>query len=83
MQPSIRLLNKREFMSMTQTLRKNRTVELQRTAIRILQASGADISQEVAVRPLARALAKLSGCNYRTAVRHIELAIQQARHSRE
>jgi hypothetical protein len=65
---------------MTHTLRKKRTVELQRTAIRILQASGADNSQVVAIRPLAKALAKLSGCSYRTAVRHIELAIQQTRH---
>ncbi|HET6596458.1 MAG TPA: hypothetical protein VFG81_12605 [Anaerolineales bacterium] len=63
---------------MNHTARKKRTTELQLIANRILAASGADVSQGVAIPPLARALAKLSGCDYRTAVRHIEWAILQA-----
>jgi hypothetical protein len=65
---------------MDESTRKKRTLELQLTAARILAASGADISQAVAIRPLAKALAKLSGCGYRTAQRHIEQAILHARH---
>jgi hypothetical protein len=65
---------------MNESTRKKRTLELQLTAARILAASGADISQAVAIKPLAKALAKLSGCGYRTAQRHIEQAILQARH---
>jgi hypothetical protein len=64
---------------MNESTGKNRTSELQLTAARILAASGADVSQAVAIRPLAKALAKLSGCGYRTAQRHIERAILQAR----
>jgi hypothetical protein len=63
---------------MNHTARKKRTMELQLVANRILAASGADVSQAVAIRPLARAMAKLSGCSYRTAIRHIEFAIMQA-----
>jgi len=69
----------KELAKMNHTARKKRTTELQLVANRILATSGADVSQAVAIRPLARALAKLSGCGYRTAVRHIELAIMQAR----
>ena len=57
---------------------KKRTAELQVIAIRILAASGADVSQAVAIRPLARALVKISGCAYPIALRHIELAILRA-----
>jgi hypothetical protein len=60
--------------------KKKRTLELQLTARQIVAGSGADLSQAVAIRPLARALAKLSGCGYRTAQRHIEQAVLQARH---
>jgi hypothetical protein len=65
---------------MKESTRKKRTFELQHMAAQILAASGADVTQAVAIRPLAKAMAKLSGCGYRTAVRHIELAILQARH---
>jgi hypothetical protein len=65
---------------MTAHATKKRTFELQLVAARILAASGADVTQAVAIRPMAKAMAKLSGCGYRTAVRHIELAILQARH---
>lgn len=65
---------------MNDSTRKKRTLELQRVAARILASSGADVSQAVAIRPLAKALVKLSGCGYRTAHRHIEQAILQARH---
>jgi hypothetical protein len=58
---------------------KRRTKELQVLATQILTTSGADISQAVAVRPLAKAMAKISGCSYQSAVRHIELAILRAR----
>ena len=64
---------------MTHSSRKKRTHELQLVATRILAASGADVTQAVAIRPLAKAMAKLSGCGYRTAVRHLELAILKAR----
>jgi hypothetical protein len=67
---------------MNHTARKKRTLELELIAARILAASGADVSQAVAIRPLARALVKISGCDYRTAVRHIELAILQARNQK-
>jgi hypothetical protein len=63
---------------MNENTRKKRTSELQLTAARILAASGADVSQAVAIRPLAKALAKLSGCSYRTAQKHIEQAVLQA-----
>ena len=65
---------------MNENTKKKRTSELQLTAARILAASGADVSQAVAIRPLAKALAKISGCGYQTAQRHIEQAILQARH---
>ena len=68
---------------MNDSARKKRTSELQAIATRILSASGADVSEAVAIRPLARALSKLAGCEYRTAVRHIELAIRQARTKNE
>lgn len=58
---------------------KERILELQALATQILTASGADVSQAVAVRPLAKALVKRTGCSYRTALRHIELAILRAR----
>ena len=64
---------------MNDSNQKKRTLELQLMAARILAASGADVSQAVAIRPLAKALAKLSGCGYRTAQRHIEHAVLQAR----
>lgn len=64
---------------MNHIVKKKRTNELQLIANRILATSGADVSQDVAIRPLARALAKASGCDYRTAVRHIESAVLQAR----
>jgi hypothetical protein len=64
---------------MNHSTRKNRTSELQLVAAQILAASGADVYQGVAIRPLARAMTKISGCGYRTAVRHIEQAILQAR----
>jgi hypothetical protein len=67
---------------MNHTARKKRTIELQLVANRILAASGAAASEAVAIRPLARAMAKLSGCDYRTAVRHIELAILQSRNEK-
>lgn len=67
---------------MNDSSRNKRMLELQLIATRILAASGADVSQAVAIRPLAKALAKLSGCGYRTAERHIELAILQARHKK-
>jgi hypothetical protein len=67
---------------MMKSPKKKRTVELQLTARQIVAGSGADVSQAVAIRPLARALAKLSGCGYRTAQRHIEQAIRQARHTK-
>jgi hypothetical protein len=57
---------------------KKRTAELQVMATRILAASGADVSQAVAIRPLAKAMVKISGCAYPTAMRHIELAILRA-----
>lgn len=69
----------RMLAKMNDSARKKRTLELQLVANRILAASGADVSQAVAIRPLAKALARLSGCGYRTAVRYIELAIMQAR----
>jgi len=68
----------RELAKMNDSAGKKRTLELQLAANQILANSGADVSQAVAIRPLARALAKLSGCGYRTAVRHIELAIMHA-----
>jgi hypothetical protein len=67
---------------MNESTGKKRTLELQRVAARILAASGADVSQAVAIRPLAKALVRLSGCGYRTAQRHIEQAILQARHKK-
>ena len=67
---------------MNHTARIKRTLELQLVAARILADSGADVSQGVAIRPLARAMAKLSGCGYRTALRHIEWAILQARNKK-
>lgn len=67
---------------MNDSSRNKRMLELQLIATRILAASGADVSQAVAIRPLAKALAKLSGCGYRTAERHIEFAILQARHKK-
>jgi hypothetical protein len=67
---------------MMKSPKKKRTVELQLTARQIVAGSGADVSQAVAIRPLARALAKLSGCGYRTAQRHIEQAILQAQHKK-
>ncbi len=73
----------RELAQMNNTANKKRTIELQLVANLILAASGADVSQAVAIRPLARAMAKLSGCDYRTAVRHIEFAIMQARNKTE
>jgi hypothetical protein len=76
------LLNKRELTPMNNNARKKRTLELQLVAAQILATSGADISEAVAIRPLARALAKLSGCGYRTAVRHIEWAILHARNKK-
>ena len=68
---------KRELALMNDSVRKKRTSELQHIAQRILSTSGADVSQTVAIRPLARALAKAAGCSYRTAIRHIEWAILQ------
>lgn len=59
--------------------KRDRISELQRAAARLLAASGADVFQGVAIRPLARAMMKQTGCDYRTALRHIELAILQAR----
>lgn len=63
---------------MNHAAKKKRTTELQLIASRILSTSGADVAQAVAIRPLARAMAKVSGCGYRTAIRHIEWAILQA-----
>ncbi|HEY9529321.1 MAG TPA: hypothetical protein VIR02_19680 [Anaerolineales bacterium] len=67
---------------MMKNSKKKRTLELQLTARQIVAGSGADVSQAVAIRPLARALAKLSGCGYRTAQRHIEQAVLQAQHKK-
>jgi hypothetical protein len=67
---------------MNESTKKKRTSELQLAAARILATSGADVSQAVAIRPLAKALAKLSGCGYRTAQKHIEQAVLQARHKK-
>lgn len=58
---------------------KERTQELQVLATQILTTSGADVTQGVAIRPLAKALAKRTGCSYQTAIRHIEQAILRAR----
>jgi hypothetical protein len=58
---------------------KRKPEELQVIATQILTTSGADVSQEVAIRPLAKAMVRISGCSYQSAVRHIERAILRAR----
>ncbi len=65
-------------MTMTHHTTK-RTHELQVIATQIVMTSGADLSQAVAIKPLAKAMAKISGCAYQTAIRHIERAILRAR----
>jgi hypothetical protein len=57
---------------------KRKTKELQMLATQILMTSGADISQAVAIRPLAKAMVRISGCSYPSAVRHLERAILRA-----
>jgi hypothetical protein len=57
---------------------KRKPEELQGIAIQILTTSGADVSQGVAIRPMAKAMVKRSGCSYQSAVRHIERAILRA-----
>ena len=58
---------------------KRRTGDLQVIATQILTTSGADVSQGAAIRPLARAMVKISGCSYQSAIRHLEGAILRAR----
>jgi hypothetical protein len=58
---------------------KRKTKELQMLATQILMTSGADISQAVAIRPLAKAMVRISGCSYQSAVRHIERAVLRTR----
>jgi len=58
---------------------KRKTEELQAIATQILTMSGADVSQAVAIRPLAKAMVRISGCSYQSAVPHIERAILRAR----
>jgi hypothetical protein len=58
---------------------KRWTEDLQIIATKILSTSGADVSQGVAIRPLARAMVKILGCSYQSAIRHVEQAILRAR----
>lgn len=58
---------------------KQFTAELQVKARQLLDASGADITGQVMIRPLAKQLVADTGCNIDTAKQHVARAIRRAR----
>lgn len=59
---------------------KQRTEQLQSTARQIVVDSKPDLSQSVAILPLAKILMKMEGCKIDAAKRHIAKAIRRERY---
>jgi len=58
---------------------KQRSEQLQALAAEILAASGADVTQAVAIRPLAKLMETKCDAVYETCKRHIAKAVRRAR----
>ena len=58
---------------------KERSEKLQALAAEILAASGADVTQAVAIRPLAKLMETKCDAVYETCKRHIAKAVRRAR----
>ncbi len=58
---------------------KQRSDKLQALAAEILAASGADVTQAVAIRPLAKLMGTKCDAVYETCKRHIAKAVRRAR----
>jgi hypothetical protein len=58
---------------------KERSEKLQALAAKILAASGADVTQAVSIRPLAKLMETKCDAVYETCKRHIAKAVRRAR----